>query len=287
MTTTLDAGAAGTITIGGDLHVHRLGFGGMRLCGPGIWGWPDDRENALAILELLPSLGVNFIDTADAYGPEVNERQIAQALHPYPEGLVIATKCGLIREGPGKWERDGRPERLRLCCDDSLARLRTERLDILQLHAVDEHYPLADQVGALKDLQDAGKVRHIGLSNVTIEQLMEARDIVPIVSVQNPYNVGNRHGNEELLNYCEREEIAFLPYFPLDAGDVHEVDALKAVADAHDATVYQVALAWLLARSKVMLPIPGTSSLAHLEENVAAAGLKLTKDEIESLNAAA
>jgi aryl-alcohol dehydrogenase-like predicted oxidoreductase len=280
------AGAAGTIMLGGDMKVNRMGFGGMRLCGPGIWGWPDDRKNALDVLERAVALGVNFIDTSDAYGPEVNERQIAQALHPYREDVVIATKCGLVRPGPGEWKRNGEPERLRLCCDDSLARLRRDHLDLLQLHAVDEHYPLAAQVGVLKELRDAGKVRHVGLSNVTVEQLMEARDIVEIVSVQNPFNVLDHHGNDDMLAYCEREHIAFLPYFPLDAGDVGADERLQKIAAAHGATVFQVALAWLLERSKHMLPIPGTSSLAHLEENVAAASLRLSHDEMRELNAA-
>lgn len=285
MTLTIDAAAAGTLRLGGDLPVHRLGFGGMRLCGPGIWGWPEDRENALAVLQRAVEIGVNFIDTADAYGPEVNERQIAQALHPYAEGLVIATKGGLTRSGPGKWERDGRPDRLRNCCDESLQRLRTDHIDLYQLHAPDPKVPFAEQVGVLRDLQESGKIRHVGLSNVSLEQLEEARAIVEIASVQNPYNVGDRHGNDEVLSACERHRIAFITYFPLDAGDVRSVEALQPIADAHGATVYQVALAWLLHRSPAILPIPGTSSLAHLDENVAAASLRLDAAEYATLDA--
>jgi len=282
-----DASAAGTFRLGGELAVHRLGFGGMRLCGPGVWEWPADRENALAVLTRAVEVGVNFIDTADAYGPEVNERQIAQALHPYPDGLVIATKGGLVRSGPGQWERDARPERLRLCCDESLQRLRLERIDLYQLHAPDTKVPLADQIGTLKEMQDVGKIRFIGVSNFTLEQLREAQQIVDVVSVQNPYNVGNRHGNEALLAACENEGIAFIPYFPLDGGDLDAVKALDPIARAHGATTWQVALAWLLHRSPVMLPIPGTSSLAHLDENVAAASLQLSKDEYAALDALA
>ena len=284
MTLTTDAGAAGVLRLG-DMPVHRLGFGGMRLCGPGIWGWPEDRENALAVLQRAVDLGVNFIDTADAYGPEVNERQIAQALHPYADGLVIATKGGLTREGPGQWARDCRPERLRNCCDESLQRLRVDHIDLYQLHAIDTKVPLADQVGTLRDLRDVGKIRFVGLSNVTVEQLDEAREIVEIVSVQNPYNVADRHGNDALLAACERHGIAFIPYFPVDAGDIGSVAALKPIADAHGATIYQVALAWLLHRSRAMLPIPGTSSIAHLEENVSAASLELSAEEHAALDA--
>jgi len=287
MALTVDASAAGTFRLGGELEVHRLGFGAMRLCGPGIWGWPEDRENALAVLTRAVEVGVNFIDTADAYGPEVNERQIAQALHPYAEGLVIATKGGLVRPGPGVWERDARPERLRRCCDESLQRLRIDHIDLYQLHAPDTKVPLADQIGTLKDMQETGKIRFIGVSNVTLEQLREAQLVADIVSVQNPYNVGDRHGNEELLKACENDAIAFIPYFPLDGGDLGAVAALEPIARAHGATTWQVALAWLLHRSPAMLPIPGTSSLAHLEENVAAASLTLSKEEYATLDALA
>jgi pyridoxine 4-dehydrogenase len=284
MALTIDASAAGTLRLGGELLVHRLGFGGMRLCGPGVWDWPADRENALAVLTRAVEVGVNFIDTADAYGPEVNERQIAQALHPYADGLVVATKGGLVRGGPGKWERDARPERLRRCCDESLQRLRVERIDLYQLHAPDTKVPLADQIGTLVELQEQGKIRFIGVSNFTVEELREAQTLAEIVSVQNPYNVGDRHGNEALLKECERGGLAFIPYFPLDGGDLDTVTALEPIAKAHGATTWQVALAWLLHRSPALLPIPGTSSIAHLEENVAAASLKLSKDECAVLD---
>jgi len=284
MTSKIDASVAGTLAFGGDITVGRLGFGGMRLCGPGIWGWPQDRQNALAVLRRAVELGVTLIDTADAYGPHVNEEQIAQALYPYPASLIIATKCGLVRPGPGKWDRDARPERLRECAEGSLRRLRLERLDVLQLHAVDTEVPLYEQIGALTELQREGKVRCIGISNVTLEQLQEARTMAEIVSVQNPFSVGQRHGNDAVVDYCEREGIAFLPYFPLDAGDVGADQRLQAVASAHGATIYQVALAWLLRRSTTMLPIPGTSSLAHLQENIASAHLQLTNDEYAALS---
>ena len=280
METRPTAAAAGTITIGTDLTVNRMGFGGMRLCGPGIWGWPEDRENALQVLRRAVALGVNFIDTADSYGPEVNEEQIAQALYPYPDDLVIATKGGLTRGGPGKWERDCRPERLKACCDASLRRLKLDTIAIYQLHAIDTKVPLEDQVGALRELRDAGKIRHAGISNVTLEQLQAAEKIVPIVSVQNPYNYAERGDNDRVIDYCEREGLAFLPYFPLNAGDVSENSELQEIAERHDATVFQIALAWLLHRSKVMLPIPGTQSLTHLEENIAAAGIKLDDEEL-------
>jgi aryl-alcohol dehydrogenase-like predicted oxidoreductase len=270
------------LVIGGELRVNRLGFGGMRLCGPGIWGWPGDRENALRVLRRAVELGVNFIDTADSYGPHVNEEQIAQALHPYPRGLVIATKGGLLRGGPGEWTRNCRPEHLIEACEGSLRRLRVERIDLYQLHAIDTEVPFEDQIGAIKQLRDAGKIRFAGLSNVDLDQLQRARSIVEIVSVQNNYNVGNR-GSESVLSYCEANGIAFIPYFPLDAGDVSGREALEPIAAEHGATVYQVALAWLLRHSPATLPIPGTSSLAHLAENVAAAELKLSDAEYEAL----
>ena len=272
--------AAGAITIGSDLTVNRLGFGGMRLCGPGIWGWPEDRENALQVLRRAVQLGVNFIDTADSYGPEVNEEQIAQALYPYPDDLVIATKGGLTRGGPGKWERDCRPERLKACCDASLRRLKLDSIAVYQLHAIDTKVPLEDQVGALRDLRDAGKIRHVGVSNVTLEQLHAAEKIVPIVSVQNPYNYAERGDNDRVIDYCEREGLAFLPYFPLNAGEVSDNSELQNIAERHNATVFQIAIAWLLHRSKVMLPIPGTQSLQHLQENIAAAAIKLDDEDL-------
>ncbi len=282
METRPTAAAAGTITIGGDLTVNRIGFGGMRLCGPGIWGWPEDRENALQVLRRAVQLGVNFIDTADSYGPEVNEEQIAQALYPYPDDLVIATKGGLTRGGPGKWERDCRPERLKACCDASLRRLKLATIAIYQLHAIDTKVPLEDQVGALRDLRDQGKIRHVGVSNVTLEQLHAAEKIVPIVSVQNPYNYAERGDNDRVIDYCEREGLAFLPYFPLNAGEVSDNIELQNITERHNATVFQIALAWLLHRSKVMLPIPGTQSLQHLEENIAAAGIKLDDEDLNT-----
>jgi len=274
--------AADTITIGNTLTVNRMGFGAMRLCGKHVWGWPGDRENALRVLRRAVELGVTFIDTADAYGQHVNEEQIAEALHPYPAGLVIATKGGSTRPGPTQWGRDGRPEHLIAACEGSLRRLRLECIDLYQLHAVDPAIPLEEQIGALRRLRDAGKIRCVGLSNVNLEQLRHAERIVEIASVQNNYNVGNR-ASEPVLEHCEDSGMAFIPYFPLDAGDIHAVDALRPIAAAHAATVYQVALAWLLRRSPAMLPIPGTSSLEHLAENVAAAGVKLTDDEYAAL----
>lgn len=278
-----NAAAAGTITIGEELTVNRMGFGGMRLCGPGIWGWPEDRENALRVLRRAVELGVNFIDTADSYGPEVNEEQIAQALYPYPDDLVIATKGGLTRGGPGKWERDGQPERLKKCCEASLRRLKLDRIDVYQLHAPDEKVPLEDMIGALVELRDAGKIRFIGVSNFSLEQLRKAREMTQIVSLQNPYNYADHRDNDDVLDYCEREGLAFLPYFPLDAGDIAKNVDLEAVAKKHRATVFQIALAWLLHRSKATLPIPGTHSLDHLEENVAAANIKFDEEDLTRL----
>ena len=273
-----------TIAIGKELRVNRLGFGAMRLCGPGVWGWPADRENALQILRQAVELGVNFIDTADAYGPDVNEEQIAQALHPYPSDLVIATKGGATRSGPSQWARDGRPEHLQAACEGSLRRLRVERIDLYQLHAVDPDVPFAEQVGALRALRDDGKIRCVGLSNVTLEQLTEAERIVEIASVQNRYHVGDR-ASESVLHHCEERGLAFIPYFPLDGGDLHSIEALHPIAAAHGATIWQIGLAWLLAHSSSMLPIPGTSSLAHLEENVAAERLSLAPEEHAAIRA--
>src|SRR5919106_2882369 len=246
-----------TFRLGGDLEVRRLGFGAMRLCGRRIMGWPENRENALAVLRRAVELGVNLIDTSDAYGPEVNELQIAEALHPYPEGLVIATKGGLLRDERANWNREGRPEHLRTACEGSLRRLRLERIDLYQLHAVDPAVPIEDSVGELARLRDEGKIRHVGLSNVDADELARARAIIPIVSVQNRYSLSDRR-SEDVLEACERDGLGFLPWFPLAAGS---------------AANPQTALAWLLHRSPVMLPIPGTSSIEHLEENVAAAAL--------------
>ncbi|MGA9945888.1 MAG: aldo/keto reductase [Candidatus Cybelea sp.] len=275
--------AATKITIGKELSVKRLGFGAMRLCGPRVWGWPEDRESALCVLRRAVELGVEFIDTADAYGPNVNEEQIAQALYPYPGDLVIATKGGATRPGQTAWHRDGRPSHLREACEGSLRRLRRECIDLYQLHAVDRNVPFEEQIGALRGLRDEGKVRLIGLSNVDLEQLRLAERIVEIASVQNNYNVGNRI-SEPVLEDCERRGMAFIPYFPLDGGDIHTVEALTPIAQAHGATIWQIGLAWLLARSPAMLPIPGTSSLEHLEENVAASQIALSQAERAALD---
>ena len=276
-----------TFTIGGDLEARRLGFGAMRLTGPGIWGPPSDPDAARAVLRRVVELGVNLIDTADSYGPEVSENLIAEALHPYPDGLVIATKGGLRRTGPGQWPRDARPERLKECCEGSLRRLRLDRIDVYQLHAPDPKVPLEDSVGALKELQDGGKVRHIGVSNVSVEELERARRVVEVVTVQNLYNVADRH-SEDVLEACERDGLGFIPWFPLATGDLAGPGGpLDEVARAHDATPGQIALAWLLARSPVMLPIPGTSSIEHLEENVAAADLRLSDEEVDLIGEAA
>jgi len=280
-----DASAAGVIPLGGDLQVRRLGFGAMRITGDGIWGPPADPEGAKAVLRRAIELGVNFIDTASSYGPGVSEELIAEALHPYPGGLVIATKGGLKRSGPGEWERDCSPEHLREACEGSLRRLRLERIDVYQLHAVDPKVPLEESVGALSDLREEGKIAHVGLSNIDTDQLERARRIVPVVSVQNRYGLTDRD-SEPVLERCEREGLAFIPWFPLAAGDLSEEGPIPRVAQAHGATPYQVALAWLLARSEVMLPIPGTSSLEHLEENVAAARLGLSDEEVEELSGA-
>jgi len=276
-----------TFKLGDDLTVNRLGFGAMRITGEGIWGWPPDRENALKVLRRAVELGVNLIDTADAYGPETSELLIAEALHPYPNGLVIATKGGLTRPGPGNWVPNCRPEHLKQALEGSLKRLRLERIDLYQLHAVDSKVPIEESVGALKQMQDAGKIRHIGLSNVDPEEIARARKIVPIVSVQNRYNIEDRQ-SENVLAYCEKENLGFLPWFPVGGGrGLKPEHPLSLAAKAHSVSVYQVALAWLLERSPAMLPIPGTSSLAHLEENVAATRLKLTPEEWKAINALA
>src|SRR5262245_6249299 len=270
--------------LGGDLPVNRLGFGAMRITGDGIWGWPADRDNALKVLRRAVEIGVNLIDTADAYGPETSELLIAEALHPYPTGLVIATKGGLTRPGPRRWETNGRPEYLKKCVDNSLKRLRLERIDLYQLHRVDRKVPMEESLGAIKEMQDAGKIRHVGLSEVGPQQIDRARKVVPIVSVQNQYNVADRDW-ENTLVYCEKESLGFMPWSPIGGGrGLKSGTVLEAIAKDHQATVFQVALAWLLQRSSVMLPIPGTSSLAHLEENVAAAKLKLTPEEWKTID---
>ena len=284
--TTQRAAAAGRVSIG-DLTVNRMGFGAMRLTGPGVIGEPADPEHALAVLRRAVELGVNFIDTADSYGPEVNEQQIAAALHPYPDDLVIATKGGLIHERQGEWLRDGRPETLRASCEASLGRLRVDRIDLYQLHSVDLRVPIEESVGSLADLQGEGKIRHIGLSNVDARQLAQARQVAAIVSVQNRYNIVDRH-SEGVLDACERHGIAFLPWFPLGFGDLTRGGGrLADIASTKGATQAQIALAWLLRRSPATLAIPGTSSLEHLEENVAAAVVELTDAEFAELSRSA
>jgi pyridoxine 4-dehydrogenase len=272
-----------TFTIGGDLEVHRLGFGAMRITGDGIWGPPDDPEEAKRVLHRVVELGIDLIDTADSYGPEVSENLIAEALHPYPDGLVIATKGGLRRTGPGQWPRDARPERLKECCEASLRRLKLDRIDLYQLHSPDPQVPYEDSVGALKELQDEGKIRHVGVSNVSLEELAQARKIVEVVTVQNRYNLTDRH-SEDVLEACEEAGIGFIPWFPLATGRLAEPGgALDKIAQAHDATPAQIALAWLLARSQVTLPIPGTSSVEHLEEDVAATRIELSPEEVREI----
>jgi pyridoxine 4-dehydrogenase len=274
------AGASGTIDIGGDLTVRRMGFGAMRITGSGIWGEPRDRDEAKAVLRRAIELGVNFIDTADSYGPHVSEELIAEALHPYPDDLVIATKGGLERPGPNRWPSNARPEHLKEVCDGSLRRLRVDEIPLYQLHRPDPKVPYEDSVGALVELKEAGKIRHIGLSNVTEAHLRTAQSLTPVVSVQNRYNVRDRE-SETMLDLCEEEDIAFLPYAPIQD---HEANAqVGEVASHHRVTATQVVLAWLLARSPAMLPIPGTGSVPHLEENVAASTISLEPDEVAAL----
>jgi pyridoxine 4-dehydrogenase len=274
---------SGEFIIGKDLRVARLGFGAMRITGSGIWGEPADRPEAIRVVRRAVELGINFIDTADSYGPNVSEEIIAEALHPYPTGLVIATKGGFDRPGPNQWVEDGRPEHLRSACEGSLRRLRLDRIDLYQLHRIDPKVPAEDQLGALKALQAQGKIRHIGLSEVNVKQIQSAQKIVPVVSVQNRYSLSDR-GSEEVLKYCEHEGIGFIPWFPLAAGRLSGANSpITRVAAQLKATPSQVALAWLLSRSSVILPIPGTSSVKHLEENVAAGELKLDENEIREL----
>jgi pyridoxine 4-dehydrogenase len=273
-----------TFKIGGDLEVNRLGFGAMRITGDGIWGWPPDRANAVKVLKRAVDLGVNLIDTADAYGPETSELLIAEALHPYPKGLVIATKGGLTRPGPGQWVPNGRPEHLKEAVDNSLKRLKLDRIDLYQLHRIDKNVPVEDSLGALKEAQQAGKIRHIGLSEVSAEEIQRARKTVPIVSIQNRYNFDDRKW-DEAVTFCEKENLGFLPWAPVGGNRGLSGSSVDAVSKAHNASVYQIALAWLLQRSPVMLPIPGTQNLQHLEDNCAAAKLKLTPDEWKSLAA--
>jgi pyridoxine 4-dehydrogenase len=273
-----------TFTLGGDLEVFRLGFGAMRITGRGIWGEPPDPAGARQLLRHVIERDVNLIDTADSYGPEVSENLIAEALHPYPENLVIATKGGLERPGPGRWEPNCRPDRLKRCCEGSLRRLKLERIDLYQLHTVDPKVPIEDSVAALAELQEDGKIRHIGLSNVNVEEIERAQQIASIVSVQNHYNVADR-ASEDVVRFCEEARIAFLPYFPLAVGELAESGtALADIAAGHGATPAQVALAWLLEHAPVTLPIPGTSRTAHFDENRDAAELELDDDELEALD---
>lgn len=278
---TRPAERSGTFAIGGDLPVHRLGFGAMRITGKGIWGPPEDHDEAIRVLRRTLELGINLIDTADSYGPDVSEQLIAEALYPYPQGLLIATKAGLTRPGPDEWRENGRPEHLRNRVESSLKRLRLERIDLLQLHRIDPKVPLEDQIGTLVRLQQEGKIRHIGLSNVNHDQLHRAQALTPIVSIQNRYNPGDR-SSEALVDLCAQEHVAFLPWAPVQ--NLDQIPTLARIAEQHGATAYQVALAWLLARSETMLPIPGTGSVQHLEENVAAAGLRLDPQQIAALN---
>ena len=282
-TATANAAASGTFALGGDLPVVRMGFGAMRITGKGIWGEPSNPTEALAVLRRAVELGVNFIDTADAYGPEVSERLIAHALYPYPADLVIATKGGLTRQGPDVWTPVGRAEYLRQCVEMSLRRLRLERIDLYQLHRIDPKVPLEEQIGVLRDMQQEGKIRHIGLSEVSVEELKQVQGMIDVVSIQNLYNLANRK-SEEALNYCEQNNIGFIPWFPVAAGELARPGGvLDEAAKGHHATIAQLALAWLLKRSPVMLPIPGTSSVAHLEENVAASNVQLSDDEFATL----
>lgn len=277
------ASASGEFVIG-DLPVYRLGFGAMRITGQGIWGEPADRAECIRVLKRSLDLGVNLIDTADAYGPEVSENLIAEALYPYPKGLVIATKGGLLRGGPNNWYPDGRPEHLRQALEGSLKRLRLDTIDLYQFHRPDPNVPFEDSVGTLADLQKQGKIRHVGLSNVDDKQLEAARKIVPIVTVQNRYNLEDR-SSEALVDVCNTEGIGFIPWFPLATGNLaKEGGKLDTIARNHDATPAQIALAWLLHRARTMLPIPGTSSVAHLEENMQGALIKLSEDEFAALN---
>jgi pyridoxine 4-dehydrogenase len=277
------ATASGTFSIGGDLPVHRLGFGAMRLTGKGIWGEPKDHDEAIAVLRTAVQLGITLIDTADSYGPSVSEQLIAEGLYPYPPDLVIATKAGFQRPGPDQWVVDGRPKQLRDSCERSLRRLRLERIDLFQLHRIDENVPLEDQIGTLNDLQREGKIRHIGLSEVSVEEIEAVRRLATVATVQNRYNLGDRE-SENVLGYCTRENLGFIPWFPLAVGDLAKAGGPVAqVAQRLGVLPSQVALAWLLAKSPVMLPIPGTSKVSHLKENTAAAALKLDESAMQEL----
>jgi len=279
------AAAAGTFTIGGDVTINRLGFGSMRLTGQGIWGEPEDRAECLRVLRRLPDVGINFVDTADSYGPFVSETLIAQALHPY-HGMLIATKGGLTRGGPNQWAAVGRPEYLRQCVLMSLRRLKIDRIDLWQLHRIDQKVPRDEQFGVIADMTREGLMRHVGLSNVKVDDVEAAKKLFPVVTVQNRYNLADRH-DEAMLDYCDAHDIGFIPWFPLAAGDLASPGGIAdRIAKAQGATASQVALAWMLMRARVMLPIPGTSKVSHLEENVIGAGLKLSDAEFATLNKA-
>jgi aryl-alcohol dehydrogenase-like predicted oxidoreductase len=285
--TTGHADTTETFSLGGDLTVNRLGYGAMRITGDGIWGEPKDHGEAIKVLQRAPELGINFIDTADSYGPEVSENLIAEALYPYKKGLVIATKGGFARSGPNRWEMLGRPEYLRQCVEMSLRRLKLERIDLYQLHRIDPKVPVEESLGALKDLQKAGKIRHIGLSEVSVSEIERANKTVKIVSVQNQYNLSDRR-HEKVLQYCEKNQLAFIPYFPVAAGKLARAGGpLDATARNHQISIAQLSLAWLLHHSPVTIPIPGTSSVTHLEENVAAAKVQLSVDEWKTIETAA
>ena len=284
---TPDAARSGTFRIGGDLPVHRLGFGAMRITGKGIWGPPADRAEAVAVVRRAVELGTTLIDTADSYGPEVSEEIIGEALRPYPDDVVIATKAGLTRSGPGEWHPNGRPEHIRQACEGSLRRLGLDAIPLYQLHRIDPEVPVEDSLGTIVELQAEGKVRHIGVSEVTVDELLQCQAITPIVTVQNRYNLVDREW-EDVLDVCTAEGIGFIPWFPLAVGDLAKGhDALADASERLGAAPSQVALAWLLGHSPVVLPIPGTGSVAHLEENVSAAGIELTDDERTALDAAA
>lgn len=284
MGTSLDVAGAGTVTLGGDLTVNRLGFGAMRITGDGIWGEPADAEEAKAVLRRAVESGVTFIDTADSYGPHVSERLIFEALAPYPDGVVIATKGGLERPGPNKWTPNSTPAHLREACDGSLKRLGLEQIPLYQWHRPDPRVPLEDSVGTLVELQSEGKIKHLGVSNVTLEQLQQISAMTPVVSVQNRYNLGTR-SSDAVLDYCAAHDMAFIPWAPIH--DFADTTAVREIADRYGATSRQLVLAWLLARSPAMLPIPGTGSLTHLDENLAAASISLTSEEVSALTGAA